>query len=416
MQNNQNYDFENISNSLNVDINKELDIEEDIMNKHLDKIMFIEYIKSKKKKIFYLTSSVVCVITGFVSFLYQRDEHDESINELDIAPANLVNNNIKEVKSIEVINEDVKNLPKTRIKDDLTNSNGLQENEKDEVKESSIENTVIENNIEENKKEENKKEENYFYNLEEKINPSSQENTSPISPVLNQPMTSNSITNAMRYWNYFEYYGNTYGVDPYLLVAISCQESRGDHLTTIPGGKYYNGAGYGIMQIEKPGKVTKKITAYNHITKTYDTMFINSENDVYNIENNIKAGAMIFAQRAKEQQYNPYVTIQGYNYGTSGIKYAVSYYVADGNINRVEEIYGNGKGEHLLYYIAINNSDWVNKPTSSTLTAREWYSSEGWKKFGAGRGDKNYIENIMRFYTGPEKPYIIKDTGEKISF
>ena len=170
------------------------------------------------------------------------------------------------------------------------------------------------------------------------------------------------------------------------------------------------------MQIEKPGIVTKKITAYNHVTKAYEIMYINSESDVYDVEMNIKAGAMQLAQRAKEQQYNPYVTIQGYNYGASGVKYALSYYVADGDINRVEEIYGNGKGEHLLYYIAINNTDWISKPTSSGLTAREWYSSEGWKKFGAGRGDKNYIENIMRFYKGSEKPYILKDTGEKVSF
>ena len=79
------------------------------------------------------------------------------------------------------------------------------------------------------------------------------------------------------------------------------------------------------MQIERPGIVTKKITAYNHVTKSYEIMYINTEDDVCDIGMNIKAGAMILSQKAKEQEYNPNVTIQGYNYGSSGIRYALSY-------------------------------------------------------------------------------------------
>lgn len=405
----QNCDIENIDNCLNNEKHNELNIENDTIEDNLAKRKFIAFIKLRKKS-FYLASAMMCTITGLFSFLSQKDKTEHSTNEFDTATANLVDNNLDEVIPIEVINEDVKNLPKTRMKEALVESTET----KEEVinQESTDENDIIDNDSEEIKKENNY----YLYNLEEQLNPSSQNYPTPVYVIDDKPMTSNSITNAMRYWNYFEYYGNIYGVDPYLLVAISCQESRGDHWTTIPGGKYYNGAGYGIMQIEKPGNRTKQVTAYNHVSKEYETMIINSENDVYEIENNIKAGTMIFAQRAKEQQYNPYVTIQGYNYGASGIKYAISYYVADGDLNRVEEIYGNGKGEHLLYYIAINNPDWITNPTSSTLTAREWYSSEGWKKFGSGRGDKNYIENVMRFYIGTENPYIIKNTGEKVSF
>lgn len=404
-------------NSLNFEVEKELNLEEKVEEGlilvdrgKLDEMISNNYIKSKNKKSIYLTSSVLCALGGVVSFAYHKDKQDEGMEDSEVAPANLINNNLSRTMPIETLDKDEENLLEAEVGEELEETDETQKNRSISTQEIEVPNAT--ENAEDANLEENKKEEYYLYNLEEKINPSPQ---TPVGSVV-QPMTSNSVTNAMRYWNYFEYYGNTYGIDPYLLVAIACQESRGDHLTTIPGGKYYNGAGYGIMQIEKPGIVTKKITAYNHVTKAYEIMYINSESDVYDVEMNIKAGAMQLAQRAKEQQYNPYVTIQGYNYGASGVKYALSYYVADGDINRVEEIYGNGKGEHLLYYIAINNTDWISKPTSSGLTAREWYSSEGWKKFGAGRGDKNYIENIMRFYKGSEKPYILKDTGEKVSF
>lgn len=404
-------------NSLNFEVEKELNLEEKVEEGlilvdrgKLDEMISNNYIKSKNKKSIYLTSSVLCALGGVVSFAYHKDKQDEGMEDSEVAPANLINNNLSRTMPIEALDKDEENLLEAEVGEELEETDETQKNRSISTQEIEVPNAT--ENAEDANLEENKKEEYYLYNLEEKINPSPQ---TPVGSVV-QPMTSNSVTNAMRYWNYFEYYGNTYGIDPYLLVAIASQESRGDHLTTIPGGKYYNGAGYGIMQIEKPGIVTKKITAYNHVTKAYEIMYINSESDVYDVEMNIKAGAMQLAQRAKEQQYNPYVTIQGYNYGASGVKYALSYYVADGDINRVEEIYGNGKGEHLLYYIAINNTDWISKPTSSGLTAREWYSSEGWKKFGAGRGDKNYIENIMRFYKGSEKPYILKDTGEKVSF
>lgn len=371
----------------------------------LDYIRFQSYNQSKIKKNIYLTSSVLCVLSGVGILSQHQNNQDESIDDKNVRLSKTSSKN----KRVELVKDS--DLKKESLKSD-------EEEIIEPIKAVSMEgidgqeNIDLTSNSELNINEEKDEDEYYLYNLEEQINPSNSESTISIE----EPMTSDSVKNAMRYWNYFEYYGNTYGIDPYLLVAMACQESRGDHSTTIPGGKYYNGYGYGIMQIERPGIVTKKITAYNHVTKSYEIMYINTEDDVCDIGMNIKAGAMILSQKAKEQEYNPNVTIQGYNYGSSGIRYALSYYVANGDLNRIEEIYENGKGEHLVYYIAINNSDWVNNPTASGLTAREWYSTEGWKRFGAGRGDKNYIENVMRFYIGSDNPYILKDTGEKVIF
>lgn len=369
-------------------------------------------LREKGKKNVYLASSVLCTLaTGAVGVgvVVQKQNDDSekiepaSIEKIDIEEDISKSDKVKMAEPVAVM--EASSEPKTE--EELKNAIEIAKARSIESQNSAP--SQPEQNIQ---GEEEKNLEIYSYNLEEQLNPQPK----PPEVTVGQSMTSNNVANAMRYWNFFEYYGYTYGIDPYLLVAMASQESRGDHQSTIPGGKYYNGAGYGIMQIEKPGIVTKKITAYNHTTKSYDIMYINSEQDVYDVGLNIKAGAMQLAQKAKEQQYNPYVTIQGYNYGTSGVKYALSYYIANGDINRVEEIYGSGRGEHLIYYIAINNSDWVNMPTASGLTAREWYSTEGWKKFGAGRGDKEYIEHVMRYYRGIGRPYILKDTGERIEF
>lgn len=380
----------------------------------LEKEDFNENIVQKNKKGIYLASSVLCTLTvGAITSAVMSQKDAESDDNVDVAPK------VKEDEKLKNSGkrDDLKSLKETEIKP-------LNEDEMEDAIEiakavsiESQENTAPAENLENSKTEEKSNDdlEYYSYNLEEQMGTSSDNVVNPPAST-GQAMTSNSVVNAMRYWNYFEYYGYTYGVDPYLLVAMASQESRGDHDSTIPGGKYYKGHGFGIMQIEKPGIVTKKITAYNHVTKSYDIMNINSGNDVVDVGLNIKAGAMQLAQKAKEQQYNPFVTIQGYNYGTSGVKYALSYYIANGDINRVDEIYGSGRGEHLLYYIAINNTDWINTPTASGMTAREWYSSEGWKKFGAGRGDKLYIEHVMRYYRGNGRPYIIKDTGERVEF
>lgn len=363
----------------------------------------------KNKKNFYIASSVLCVLGGVGVISYRNNSLEKAQNNetFEDTTSQVASKTVKEDNSIEVLDEIdlTKEVELLQENDSSLNESNLNpeevEGEVDIVSEGTTQDSDIKIEA--------------FYNLEDKLlSEKSIEKKEP--QVVSVPMTSDCFANAMRYWNYFEQYGYMYGIDPYLLIAMSSQESRGDHLSVIPGGKYYNGYGYGIMQIEKPGVVTKRITAYNHITKSYEIMNISSEDDVYDVGMNIKAGAMILSQKAKEQQYNPYVTIQGYNYGTSGIKYALSYYVANGEIDKVEEIYANGKGEHLLYYIAINNHDWVNTVTPSGLTAREWYSSQGWKRFGAGRGDKQYIEHVMRYYRGSDKPYISKDTGEKVYF
>lgn len=400
----------------------------------------------QRRKNMYVASSILC---GIGAIVYQKDIEDENDdindiyindnfkNNINIVNVSNGNNEIKEVvfeekpltkeeesqlqEAIEIAKASLERHSENEVvdlklitKEKDTNEASDDELNKEEIKE---EVNVIKNyeKIDEKNGEikNNKKQNHYFYNLEEKLSQSLNVARNEYSK---EQIVAPKINNAMKYWSYFEYYGYTYGVDPYLLLAMATQESGGEHYTTIPGGDRFNGYGYGIMQIEKPGIVTKKITAYNHTTESYDIMHINEEKDIYPVAQNIKAGAMILAQRLKENQYNPYVTIQGYNYGFLGIKYALSYYLVDGNLEEIDSVFKEGEGKDLLKYIESNNSDWLNKKTSTGLTAREWYSSEGWKKFGSSGGDKNYFENVMKYYNGKLSPYIIKNTGIKICF
>lgn len=414
---------------------KEIELEAENLTKDI-----ITTSKDVVKKQIVLASSIFCAISGAgVALSIQEDKEDNSVdeaiskNEIIVEPKSKIKSS-EDKKSDEVESDaekDIENEEKReKTKEEVFNDfmekedypkdvsitpedSDDEEDEGDEEEEENKDNgqVVLYENISTH---ENNPELYTSYNLEEELK---YETSAPTEIDLGQDMSSPNVKNAMRYWPIFDYYGRSYGVSPYLLIAMSAQESRGDHYSHIPGGKYYNGAGYGIMQIEKPGKVSTEFTAYNHRTQKYETMYIKSEEDVYNISDNIKAGAMQLASKAKSQSYNPLVTLQGYNYGTSGIRYAIAYFLADGDIDRTNEIYGkNGTTDEIKSYIESNDTSWVNTPTSSGLTAREWYSSQGWKKFRAGGGDKLYIERVLKYYAGSSSPYIKSPEGKKFTF
>lgn len=429
----ENLEVSEISEFLDSNLTEEELIEMELETENITKDVIVASKDAVKKQIA-LASSIFCAISGAgVAISLQEDKEEASVedpilkNEIVVEPKSRTktstDNNeddseedAEDEEQKEKTNEEV--IKEFMEKEDYPTDVNL--NPKDEKEESQEKNKETETDsgqvvVYENIATYDDNPELYAsYNLEEEL----KFNVSASPEIdMGQDMSSPNVKNAMRYWPIFDYYGRTYGVSPYLLIAMSAQESRGDHYSHIPGGKYYNGAGYGIMQIEKPGKVSTEFTAYNHRTQKYETMYIQSEKDVYNISDNIKAGAMQLASKAKSQSYNPLVTLQGYNYGTSGIRYAIAYYLADGDVNKTNEIYGkNGTTEAIKSYIESNDTGWVNTPTSSGLTAREWYSSQGWRKFGAGGGDKLYIERVLKYYAGSSNPYIISPDGKKITF
>lgn len=178
----------------------------------------------------------------------------------------------------------------------------------------------------------------------------------------------------------FKEWGETYGVDPYLLVAQACQESGGDHEATLVGGSKYNGAAVGIMQVEKPGVVITKVTAYNFKTKQYDTINITGPADVSDISDNIRVGAMELAERMKDNKGNILLALQGYNMGQGGIS----------NVVRAS---------------GLTMDQAKSDPSNLTWMAYRHIQA----------GDPKYIENVLRYYASPDNkvPYVILEDGTR---
>lgn len=203
-----------------------------------------------------------------------------------------------------------------------------------------------------------------------------------------------SFMNAMQYFDKFKYWGETYGVDPYLLVAMASQESGGKH-DTYTSSSRCSVAGCGIMQIEKPGITVKSLSAYNQKTKTTDTVSVTYESAI-DVDKNIQFGTMQFASRAKDKSYNLLVALQGYNYGSGGINRTILKYLEDQGISSLSSWPST---DAINKYIESRDAGWIS--------ARQWYSdssnSNGCMFFGSGAcpGDPEYLEHVLQYYASP---------------
>ena len=130
--------------------------------------------------------------------------------------------------------------------------------------------------------------------------------------------SNKGITNAKRYEDLFIKYGNMYGVDYNLLMAIAAQESTGDHYSHID-----TGPAQGIMQIEKSVHLGETITAYNFETGEKDSITIDKDK-LDDLEYNIQIGTMIFRKYLENNNYNIPLTLQTYNFGPGNMDQALS--------------------------------------------------------------------------------------------
>lgn len=205
--------------------------------------------------------------------------------------------------------------------------------------------------------------------------------------------------NAYRYIEYFKKYGEMYGVDPYLLLAKAAQESSGDHDSHLTGG-----AAVGLMQIERPGRTdgtgVSQATAFNHQTKQSETVKVcvgNSSSpagclNVYQVENNIRVGAMQLAQRYEKFNGHHMLALQSYNFGEGGIRTTVR--LCGLEIDQVKQ--------------DQYNLDWMS--CRQTLHNNPSYVNRGDLKT---YGDPVYIENVLKFYNNPETGNILTYTDRQ---
>lgn len=194
---------------------------------------------------------------------------------------------------------------------------------------------------------------------------------------------SANFKKAMQYAEYYQKYGEMYGVDPLLLAAKGAQERGGVHSNVKDAG-----GAIGISQIQVTWHVNQPKKAFNYKTGQYDVV-VATMDKLQNVETNIQIGAMILQGAMKAQKYNPLVGLQGYNYG-------------DGGINKVITAYASSKGT-TVDAVKSNPKDtgWM-----------EWRM----KVHGTGYGDVQYIENVLKHYPGGsgQKPWIMDAKGNKV--
>lgn len=154
--------------------------------------------------------------------------------------------------------------------------------------------------------------------------------------------TETSYTNAKQYEDLFIKYGNRYGVDPNLLIAMAAQESSGNHYGHL-NGNY----GIGIMQIEKSAHLNSTLKAYNFETGEMDSIKV-TEDNLEDLETNIQMGTMILRNNIEANNYNIPLALQSYNFGPGNMSTV---------INRCSESTGLLKGD---IKDNITNPEWLN--------------------------------------------------------
>ena len=109
----------------------------------------------------------------------------------------------------------------------------------------------------------------------------------------------------------------------------------------------------------------------------YETINMSEEN-VKDLENNIKAGCAVFQDCLNKFDGNIYAAIQAYNMGFP-------------TVQRLINEYANNIGKTYDEVLESDDLGWLN-----------------YRKY-VGYGDSNYIENVLRYYNGN-----LQKTGLKI--
>lgn len=110
-------------------------------------------------------------------------------------------------------------------------------------------------------------------------------------------------------------YANMYGIDPKVAIAVFTHE-RGYHSDVMdPGGAI------GLCQVQLDVWNDKDIKAFNFETNSWETYHIKEEN-IKNLEQNIKAGVMILQESLRQVSYIILQGVQNYNYGLGNLNVA----------------------------------------------------------------------------------------------
>lgn len=187
--------------------------------------------------------------------------------------------------------------------------------------------------------------------------------------------TQKARITASYYGEKIEKYAEMYGLDAELMVAIATQE-RGIH-----GEKMDAGGATGLMQIQNSVWRNQTLTAYNYQTKKYETIKV-SENELSNIDYNIKVGCMIFQNALRYMDYNIVAAVQCYNMGY-------------GNMKTILNAYSNKTGKSI-------------KQILSNKTDTEWLKYRSL----INQGDRKYVEHVFSWMLQDDEINILNQDEE----
>lgn len=168
-------------------------------------------------------------------------------------------------------------------------------------------------------------------------------------------------------------YANIYGIDPNLAIAVFTHE-RGYHSDVMdPGGAI------GLCQVQLDVWNNQDVKAYNFETNSWDTYNIKEEN-IKNLEENIKAGVMILQDSLRQVSYMVFQGVQNYNYGL-------------GNLN-----------------VAFRNSG-LNSEQLNEQNNKDWLQYRDLIK----GGDPQYIEHVFQYIPSDTTLHFKTPNGQEIN-
>ena len=185
------------------------------------------------------------------------------------------------------------------------------------------------------------------------------------------------------YYPLIEKYAKMYGIDPNYALAIACHE-RGEHSDRID-----TGGGLGLFQVQVSVWDGNTIRAFNFDRNEWEDYVIYQDN-IKNLEENIKAGMMILQGCLVNDDYNVTMSAQEYNFGHTGLMTAIN-------------AASNALGESVDTLTQNDNTDWFDYRTYNV-------SSDGYQM-----GDPNYVENVFKYINNDEIMNFTKPDGEQIS-
>ena len=188
-----------------------------------------------------------------------------------------------------------------------------------------------------------------------------------------------------------------FGIDPYTFLCLMFCESSLNHEDTIPGGKFYNGFGVGICQLETPSG--QEVTAFNYSINQEETIYETMDNAL-DKKTNMKLGIMRYQKVLERYHGNEKLALQSYNYGYGLVDLIVSIYANEIDVS-YDDVLNNYSDTGWLKYVKEvyeNPQAFANKYSSYDDFKVTIDYLKNWQYKTYGNGD--YLKNLYSYYVG----------------